>query len=521
MPLNRLLVVLWELPDARAAADTLRRALEQAGSPGSLRFALPRRLERAFRECWAQGAAPESADVRFYGDRSGLSGVAALLTDETHFLALTGPYDFEAKWDQTLLNRFSRIPERDALMTGRIGEATGECAPQPYLPALARDFQGDEVLLKRGLPLVCSAAPVKTLVADPALLFGKANCLSKMDMRRDTLSIAAYAGGIPLYALDRAALWPTAPLPEIRLRRPTGDALPATVLARFEQLAGFRYEQRKAGVRTTWGLFTPEDTYRQQLPGRLAVAQRAKALLRRPPKKNMPLLATAFIDLPSPRRPIPVYMIRFGFLKALESLSLYLYTGGAQERLLRAGFPNAHSYPDNNLLPKSLMDKGMPREQWMRRCKFQLLKKTADQHPDFTHVAWVNLDVLKHPVCPQALPDFSEMMDDRVHLATVDGVPDLSFFVVPIRALGFLCRETRDLSLLDVQAGKDYDEEGLLTRLYGMRPSLFAFHPMPKKHLLFLTAFDPSLLDERAKKLLGEREPVLRPDIEKKKELTL
>ena len=309
--------------------------------------------------------------------------------------------------------------------------------------------------------------------------------------------------GFSVYALPDAPLWPLAEPPRRWLRRPVPDALPGTTLNRFEQLAGFRYDRQRAGVRTTWGLFGAEDVYPQRLPRGLRLAQHARATRMRLSERYMPLLVTAFVDLPSPRRPVAAYILRFGFLKAVESLPLLLYTGGAQERLLRAGFPNTQSYPDNAVLPRSLMGMGMSPTDHFLRSKPLLMLRAASRRPEFTHAAWVDMDILPHPVCAEAVPSFGRLMDDRIHLAAVDGVPDPSFVVAPVELLGRLCSRTKAITQLDAELKRGWSEELLWTRLIEEAPDLFALHPMPRRRLLFLTVFDPQLLGARLRALLA------------------
>lgn len=297
----------------------------------------------------------------------------------------------------------------------------------------------------------------------------------------DTLSIDAYVAGFSLYALSETPLWPLARPARFRLRRTAEKAAPGSTLARFEQLAGFRYEQRRAGIKTTWGLFNVENAYAQRLPRGMAVSQRARAARMRFHESYMPLLITAFIDLPNPRRPVASYVLRLGFLKAIESLPLLLYTGGAQERYLRAGFPNTQSYPDNGVLPKALLSSGMSREQHFKRSKPFLMRSAAKRQVEFTHAAWVDADILPHPICPEAVPDFSPMMDGRIHFAIVDGVPDLSFVLVPVKHLTLLVRETASLTQLDQELKRGFGEEALWRRLFAKYPELFTLHPMPRQ----------------------------------------
>ena len=516
-----MLVILSSLPDVSEAAQTAQRALAAAARPTGLRFAVPEACREGF----------DQEDALFYSGEEPLEAMLPLLTDETHFLHLMGAHGFAPKWDARLYDALRHVsgpallsasvsppveavpaPVADADADTRVYDrAARGTAPLPRpaveaeacLPALADRFEDNAVQIVRGLPLVCAAAPVRTLVADPALLFGPVDFLRRAEPALATLSIAAYVAGFSVYALPDAPLWPLAEPPRRWLRRPVPDALPGTTLNRFEQLAGFRYDRQRAGVRTTWGLFGAEDVYPQRLPRGLRLAQHARATRMRLSERYMPLLVTAFVDLPSPRRPVAAYILRFGFLKAVESLPLLLYTGGAQERLLRAGFPNTQSYPDNAVLPRSLMGMGMSPTDHFRRSKPLLMLRAASRRPEFTHAAWIDMDILPHPICREAVPSFGRLMDDRIHLATVDGVPDPSFVVAPVELLGRLCSRTKAVTQLDAELKRGWSEEVLWTRLIDEAPDLFTLHPMPRRRLLFLTVFDPQLLGARLRALLA------------------
>ncbi len=516
-----MLVILSSLSGASEAAQTAQRALAAAARPTGLRFAVPEACREGF----------DQEDALFYSGEEPLEAMLPLLTDETHFLHLMGAHGFAPKWDARLYDALRHVsgpallsasvsppveavpaPVADVDADTRVYDrAARGTAPLPRpaveaeacLPALADRFEDNAVQIVRGLPLVCAAGPVRTLAADPALLFGPVDFLRRAEPALATLSIAAYVAGFSVYALPDAPLWPLAEPPRRWLRRPVPDALPGTTLNRFEQLAGFRYDRQRAGVRTTWGLFGAEDVYPQRLPRGLRLAQHARATRMRLSERYMPLLVTAFVDLPSPRRPVAAYILRFGFLKAVESLPLLLYTGGAQERLLRAGFPNTQSYPDNAVLPRSLMGMGMSPTDHFRRSKPLLMLRAASRRPEFTHAAWIDMDILPHPICREAVPSFGRLMDDRIHLATVDGVPDPSFVVAPVELLGRLCSRTKAITQLDAELKRGWSEKVLWTRLIEEAPDLFALHPMPRRRLLFLTVFDPQLLGARLRALLA------------------
>lgn len=498
MPLNRILVTLTNMPGEGAALRTVAWALKQAGSPAGLRFALSRRYEKAVMEQMQELGLSEDA-VEFFGERGGLANAADHLGDATHFLSLEGEYAFSPRWDFQLLTRYDKIPVRGALMTAMLGDDNGRTVPQAYLPALAEEFGEEGVRLQKGLPLVCSLAPVPTLVVNPAFLMGRRELLGQMDLRPGTLSFAAYVAKVPVYALDIAPLWPVGARMHQYLNRPAKDVLPGTAIARFEEMAGFRYEQKKAGLRTNWGLFTLENTYPQKHPAKKWDVGKLLGLGK---TREQPMLLTAFVDIPECRRPAIHYALRFGFLMNIAAMPLYAYCSGVLDRQLHNMYPNARIYPASNLLPQEYLRKGMRKKDWFGRNKFLLMERTARQHPEMGYVAWVDMDTLRHPICPDAVPDFSHLMDRYVHIATVDGIPDPSFIFCPTWAAQELAKETAYRTQLEMDLGKDLSVESLLFHLKNKFPNLIRCHPMKKRNLLFLTGFAPELRDQRYNRLL-------------------
>ncbi len=496
----RLLVVLCALPDGETALCTVLEALAHAGRPYRLRFALPDRFEPAFAEAAASGSALCAGDVKFYDEAAGLGGVAGLVTDETHFLSLRGEYAFRDGWEGVLLSRFGLCREPRALMTA-VTEGEGDAA-QAYLPAFREPIDGEGAALGAGLPLVASAAPVKTLAVHPGFVFGTIGFLRDVTTDFDTLSIAAYAAGYAVYALDRAPLYPASRCAPARLGRPSPELLPSPSLTRFEQLAGVSFDAGTASTRARMGLFGLANSYAQRLPPALALRQRLRAALCRaaPP----PLTVTAFVDLPGAAHPAQSYLQRFFFLKALGGLPLVLYTGGETERVLRANFPHTLAYPDNALLPRTLLGEGMTPAQLFERNKFLLLQRAASASPSYRHLAWLDIDALPHPVCPDAVPDFSALTDDRVHIGWVGNDPDLGLIVAPRELAGPLAAALKAVTQLDTAMKRRYDRRPLIRRLMRRHPDMFTIHLLPRRGLLFLTCFPPELISAPLRALLSD-----------------
>lgn len=535
----KVLVILSAPVDSISAVHTILRAQAEALRPSMLRFALPASLYGRLLDL------PEDAPLLFYEDGRPDS-LLAELTDETHFLLLAGEYAFANRWDALLLRIHASLGQR-TLLTGCMTPCADPSLPsadvqeaptvrlpklggnlgalrqslsslterrpsipvqqpppsfsspafvpsQPHLPALKEGVGEDAVAIGRGLALVCAQASVSTLLIDPALLFGAVDFLLDSDLTPDTLSLSAYVLGYAIFALHKALLWPLSELPRRMLARPAPEALPGTTLARFEQLLGFRYGQRRGIGKAAMGLFGHDDTYEQRMPVTLHVNHKLRTARMLWQETHMPLFVSALIDLPaSPISPV-AQVLRFGFLRRIESLPLTLFTGGSQERTLRASFPNTQSYPANALLPRTLMEAGLSEENHFRRSKPLLMMRAAKKQIEFTHAAWVDADILPHPICPEAVPHFEPLMDERIHLATVGGVPDPSFILIPVKYLPQIAKETLSITQLDAELKRGFSEELLWERLFMKKPEWFAIHRMPRKKLLFLSLFDRELL---------------------------
>lgn len=551
----RILLILHPPLTAADAAETIARACRTALRPSELRFALPHTMAGCL------DGLPEGIEPLFYDAAQGLAGVMPCLTEETHFLSITGPHAFSQRWDNALYALWRR-QSRQTLFTASVppcacmdakpiaqGAATirvpvidgnrlaalrkvtpalqkrisgGKDAPhgilpqlrspkapaaaaaQTHLPALKEVLEDGSVAIGRGLALVCATGPVKTLVIDPSLLFGPVTFLMEGEqLDAEMLSLTAYLTGFSVYALHEAFVWPVKAQPQRLLRLPPPETLPGTTLARFEQLLGFHTGQRLCAPKAAMGLFGHEDTYPQRMPGRLVLSHKARSARMKLLETPMPLMVSAFIDLPHPRVAPAYYLLRFGFLRHIRSLPLVLYTGGGQERALRAAFPHTQSYPQNHLLPKSLLQSLTPEEAFARS-KTLLMERAARRQVEFTHAAWVDMDILPHPVCEDAVPDLRPLMDDRIHLATVNGIPDPSFVVAPVELLAPLARLAQSMTQLDAELKRGLSETLLWERIFHKKPQWFAIHPMPRRRLLFLSAFDPQLLSHSVRPLISD-----------------
>ncbi len=512
-----MLLAYSGVQDTRRLIDSALNALMQAARPRWLRVAVPMQFAGTVLD--ADGA-PLGDDLRplaevlgengllYYDENRGMAGLMPLLNGVTHVLWLMGAHAFAPKWDTELAQRLSRCEGPRPLLTATLSAPSGGRAAQAFLPALRQPVTEDGVRLGRGMPIVCGAAPVRTLLIDPALVFCGADSLSAMETDASLLSIAAHVADAQPYALETPLLWPVRELRARRLSKPGPDRLPGSRLERFEQLAGFSFERKSVGVRATMGLFTTQSAYPQRFVEPMSPLDAVRRRRLPPP----PLLVTAFVELPEPRHPLLEYMIRFEYLRALQNLPLWLYAGGPQERVLKQSFLNTLSYPDLHVLPRSLIADGMSPFQHLMRSKWALLARTLERHPEQTHVAWVDFDALSYPLCPTLQPILKHLQGRTIHLAAVNGEPDGSLIVLPRQHARLMQREADSISQIDAALKRGFDENALLKRLIQKFPDLFTLHPMPRRGMLLYTCFHPQALSEETRDTLYPSQPTVKEE---------
>lgn len=517
----RMLVILSSACSGTDAAYTLCQAMERAARPESLRFAVPEACRKDL-----EGFAGQ---MMFYSGQ--MSDAAGWAQGETHFLLLGGRVDFCREWDRQLLRTLQRIPGEKVLLSGCMErpmgsakkpvkkglirpqaqdqpESTKRFKPVQLEESISPDVHGQALLpglmetaapnvfqIQPGLPLVCAEKPVRTLLMNPSFVFGPVDYLQSAGLETDTLSLQAYLTGYEVYVPTAASLWPSGRSVSAQLRLPE-RLLPGTTMARFAQLLGVG--RGTLGVKSNWGLFGASNTYPQTLPAGLRMRQRRRGRGER--ERNLPLFVSAFVDLPQAHHPESAYLLRFGFLKELLCLPLLLFTGGRQERALRAMWPNTQSYPERAIREKMPMIRDV-RSSFLRS-KVMLMHRATQRQVEFSHVAWVDMDVLPHPICPEAVPALKPMMDEHIHMATVDGTPDPSFVLIPSAMLKRLEEDVLSITHLDGELKRGFSQETLWIHLYQQHPQDFVFHPMPAQGMLLLSTFDRELLSAPLRRLL-------------------
>lgn len=500
----RILIAAMELRSPEESAHIIKSAIQNAAKPTRLLFSLPM-------ACQPQDAQDEltalidtlpRGDVRFFGEGEGVKAAVTPRSGATHVLLLRGAYQFDKGWDRVLIDRWERCQSPSAVLTGAISPLSDPYKPQCFLPALTGEFFGEGAILGLGVALVCSQAPVRTLLVNPNLIFARHAFFLNIPQETSTLSFACFAANVRVFALDRAVLYPLQAPRERRICRPPVRYLPGGSLDRFEKRVGFDPDTRTVGQKARWGYFDTDTAYPQALSPAATLKETALRPLKQHKMRRL-LMVSALVELPEPERQPLHYLTRFDYLRAIAGLSLIIYASGRFERSLRARFPSTLSYPERGLLPYDTRLAPMPPRAYFQRGKLPLLKRTLDVYSGYTHAVWVNADLLGHPICPQAGCDLRHLMDDKVHMATVDGCPDCSMLVVPAGHIKLLAREAVAINQLDVEMKLELSELSLINRLIAKFPDLFTLHPMSKRGMLLLTGFDSETLTRKEQALLA------------------
>ncbi len=437
-----------------------------------------------------------------YDDTVGLADVApALQPTTTHVLYLMGAHSFLAKWDEALQNRYALCKNKKALLTACILRGKKSDAPQAYLPTFVQTESENQYSINPSMALINSKAPVQTLVVDSRAFLTPVSFLFGCDPALDTLSVSAYVAEVPVYVLDEPLFCPLE-TKEAFLYLPQGSPVLNKRVEGFKKNVGISDTQSDTFYRGRLGLFHRQPTYQQcfSLKDRLQQKWRAHR------QKAHPLLVSAVVDIPHYQKSSQCFRMQFGFLQKLKHVSLLLFTQGTQESALRKMHPNTLNFPNVFIRQADLVARGMTYQHCFCRSKMHMIKKAIRTNTEYTHVGWINADALTYPLPPDVMPLFEELMDDRIHIATVGGVYDTSFFIVPVDLVDPLLQAVEDCTYWDVELNRDFSELAMVHRLVSDHTDWFLLHPMPAFRLLFLTTISKSFLSQSHARLLSDGE---------------
>lgn len=479
---ENILVILYAPANAESTRRTIHNALQTAVQASRLSFALPKYAQRETEDFLQKNR----LSYLYFDNRRGIASIVRQEITSNYFLLFMGCGTFLQGWDALLLMEFQENHSEKLLLTASVWSGSEEKA-EVCLPALKSPFDENGITIGRGLPLVCAKFPVSTLLADPALLFGKANFLKKVCPAITSLSYLAYQAGYDIRLMTRPYFRPTSVLPVRKLKRPVPTVLGGTTFDRFEKSCGIHWNEKSISYKALFGMNELQPIYAQQLSLRQQFSLRMEA------RKNKSIAVTGFIDFPKARQNSMNYCLFFNFLSRLKNLPLLVFTGGSTEKLVRTLHPNNQNFRERDCHKYD----GMSIEEHFRYSKIMMLKRVAECTPTAKYLYWVDFDILPHPMPELAVPNEEALTDGRIHLATVDGEPDTSFIYLPADRIRLIWQETISIVETDDIFHRGFSEINLWKRIISRHRDVFTLHPMPRRQLLFLSCFDPNLLSKQ------------------------
>ena len=411
-------------------------------------------------------------------------GILAVWEGESHILMGHPGMQFYPRWDALLLRDLKRCQSgrsRKAVLTGYLPRF--QDAVDAVCPVAADAFDPEGLLsFHRGTPLRYARAPQPSAFLHPHFCFAPAAFFREAGEPNEPWFLRAFRQHWNVY---------TACKPRIRLlwddRLPPCDVLGYAggrreTVRPFEQRFGIRFSKRQISPMARQGVFNEELTY----PMRVPLAVKTQELFRDITSRadRTPLCVTACLTLPGPTPNLPEeYLSWFKRLIAIRNLALLCYADGDTIRRIAPIHPNVLEYKRRYGLPVESVVAPEEVLNVLKLSKPFMLSATREKFLTHSHYVWMDFGCLRYPVYEYAWLDWESICTDRIVLAMVGGVPDLSMFVVPERLVRPLCKEIADRCARET--GRLPQETTLWMLLIHDRPEWFDLRPLPGVRELF------------------------------------
>ena len=285
------------------------------------------------------------------------------------------------------------------------------------------------------------------------------------------LSVKAYSAGyavfashVPVFYDDQNAAFAPDFLKE---------ELPVDVVQEFEQASGIRFALKKASESARLGIYTKDGRYPVQLS--LAEGLRQYRKRRKEAAISRVMLSTALCAAEKEQANEIKWMM-FQNMVECKRLSLTCYCLPESLKRLQKMLPNTYARKE--------VDGELPsfrNEDAFLRSKPHFIAEAAVQFPMHTHYGFIEMDYIKHPVYEGAVFLWDALTDDKIHLASVDGVIDPGLVIVPRSKVDWLV-ETADVLSPDPTIGPG--DVALFKCLADTYPDAFTIHAMDRRHKL-------------------------------------
>jgi len=260
----------------------------------------------------------------------------------------------------------------------------------------------------------------------------------------------------------------------------------ATGLARFEARFNVRLAGRQLSAMARQGVFTADLTYPMHVPYAVRAQEALRDLFSRR-SKLAPLCVTAWVPQQEQPADMPEeYMCWFRHLSRLKALPLLCFAEGAMAKRVSLVHPNMLDYKNRYGLQARGCARWQGTKTYARLSKAFLLAQAREKFLHHTHYIWMDFSYQRYPVYERTAFDWGNICQDKITLATVEGMPDLSMIAVPDGRVLTLCRELTALCEQYLQEeGRLPEEEEIWLRMMVEHPDWFSTVEMPGRRELF------------------------------------
>ncbi|MBR4081098.1 MAG: hypothetical protein IKK21_04880 [Clostridia bacterium] len=404
----------------------------------------------------------------------------ALWQGEGFVLLAHAAMEFTRHWDMTLLAALRACRGdhvRTRALTGILPSPADPVDAVSPVAAAGFDTAG-RLCFHKGTPLRYAKTPQVSAFVNPYFCFAPAHFFQEMSAEEPPLFLGAFRRGWSVYTLHKPCIHMTFdyPLPPADIPLDEGRS---TGLARFDAKFSVRLGEKRLSAMARTGIFTADLRFPIHVPAMVRL-QEALRDWRHSLRDLAPLCVTARLDLPGEPLLADEAMARFARLCAIKALPLLCFASGDTARKILRMHPNVLDYKSRYGLPVRIQ---LPEDEMLnffRLSKIYLLAQGREKYLSHSHYAWIDFGYLKYPVYERAALDWSQLCTDQVVIATVNGVPDPSMFVIPEEHLTLLCRDTLSLCEEAVAKGLPLPREtDLWTLLIHKHPDLIATVELP------------------------------------------
>ena len=391
---------------------------------------------------------------------------------------------FEKNWDIHLLHALSKCRRggsMSSVLTGYLPRPQDPVDAVCPVAAQAFDEEG-RLCFHKGMPLRYAASPVRSAFLHPDFCFAPSAFFRDWSEEPGPRFLAAFRRKWEVYTLHKPVLhmMGEAFVPPCGVRSEDGP------FSRFETRFSLKFATRQLSAMARQGVCAADRACPMHVPYAVRAQEAVRDLLSRR-SKLAPLCVTAWV----PQQEQPAYMLEeymcwFRHLSRLKALPLLCFAEGAMAKRVSLMHPNMLDYKARYGLQARGSSRWRGTKTYARLSKAFLLAQAREKFLHHTHYIWMDFSYQRYPIYERAAFEWGNICQDKITLATVEGMPDLSMIAVPDERVLTLCRELTALCEQYLQDEERLpEEEEIWLRMMVEHPDWFCTVEMPGRRELF------------------------------------